>query len=209
MTTKQKILSEALSLFSEKGYSAVFVGDIAEAVGIKAPSLYKHYKSKQAIFDAILDEMKQRYDEKASALQMNGSDAARDADVFSDISEDTLVQMGTGLFLHFLHDEYVCKFRKMLMNEHHSNKELAALYAKRYVDEPISYQTMLFGMLTDAGILISENPQIMAIHFYTPIFTLLTLCDCHPEREQEAVELIEQHIRQFNRLYKKPSEESQ
>ena len=53
MDTKQRILDEALTLFSEKGYANVFVGDIAERVGIKAPSLYKHYKSKRAIFDAI------------------------------------------------------------------------------------------------------------------------------------------------------------
>ncbi|MCI6007618.1 MAG: TetR family transcriptional regulator, partial [Ruminococcus sp.] len=39
MNTKQKILNEALTLFSEKGYSSVYVGDIADAVGIKAPSL--------------------------------------------------------------------------------------------------------------------------------------------------------------------------
>ena len=49
MTTKQKILNEALTLFSERGYNAVYVGDIAAAVGIKAPSLYKHYKSKKDI----------------------------------------------------------------------------------------------------------------------------------------------------------------
>ena len=49
MDTKQRILDEALTLFSEKGYANVFVGDIAERVGIKAPSLYKHYKSKKAI----------------------------------------------------------------------------------------------------------------------------------------------------------------
>lgn len=47
MTTKQKILNEALTLFAEKGYSAVYVGEIADAVGIKTPSLYKHYKNKQ------------------------------------------------------------------------------------------------------------------------------------------------------------------
>lgn len=46
MTTKEKILKEALNLFAEKGYNAVYVGEIADAVGIKAPSLYKHYKSK-------------------------------------------------------------------------------------------------------------------------------------------------------------------
>ena len=49
MDTKHKILDEALTLFSEKGFANVFVNEIAERVGIKAPSLYKHYKSKQAI----------------------------------------------------------------------------------------------------------------------------------------------------------------
>lgn len=42
-TTKQRILSEALKLFASKGYEAVSVAQIAGAVGIKAPSLYKHY----------------------------------------------------------------------------------------------------------------------------------------------------------------------
>jgi AcrR family transcriptional regulator len=43
-----------LTLFSEKGYGPVAVAEIADAVGIKAPSLYKHYNSKKAIFDAIV-----------------------------------------------------------------------------------------------------------------------------------------------------------
>ena len=50
--TKQKILDKALELFSSRGYDAVSVGEIAQAVGIKAPSLYNHLPSKQAIFDA-------------------------------------------------------------------------------------------------------------------------------------------------------------
>ena len=54
--TKQKILKCALRLFSEHGYESVRVEQIANAVGIKAPSLYNHFKSKQAIFDAILEE---------------------------------------------------------------------------------------------------------------------------------------------------------
>ena len=61
MDTKQRILDEALTLFSEKGYANVYVADIADRVGIKAPSLYKHYKNKQAIFDAIIEEMNQRF----------------------------------------------------------------------------------------------------------------------------------------------------
>ena len=53
--TKQRILEKSLELFSTKGYDAVSVGEIAKAVGIKAPSLYNHFPSKQAIFGAILE----------------------------------------------------------------------------------------------------------------------------------------------------------
>ena len=49
--TKQRVLPEALRLFSQRGHDAVSVEQIADAVGVKAPSLYKHYKSKQDIFD--------------------------------------------------------------------------------------------------------------------------------------------------------------
>ena len=53
--TKQKILDKALELFSARGYDCVSVGQIAAAVGIKAPSLYNHFPSKQAVFVAIVE----------------------------------------------------------------------------------------------------------------------------------------------------------
>lgn len=68
MTTKERIMHAALSLFSEKGYDAISMSEIAEAVSIKAPSLYKHYKSKNDISQAILDEMARRYERQATAL---------------------------------------------------------------------------------------------------------------------------------------------
>lgn len=201
MNTKQRILDEALTLFAEKGYGNVYVGHIAEAVGIKAPSLYKHYKSKKDIFNAILDEMKNRYDEQASALNMNGSDVEVDANIFSTVSEDELVKMGIGLFSYFLHDEYVCRFRKMLTLEQFHDEELARLYTKQYTDEPLAYQSALLAMLTAGGVLKQEDTDLMALHFYAPIYLLLTLCDRHPEREPEALETLERHIRQFHRVY--------
>ncbi len=47
--TKQKILDKALELFSEYGYDSVSVGQIAQAVGIKAPSLYNHFPDGRAL----------------------------------------------------------------------------------------------------------------------------------------------------------------
>lgn len=203
MNTKKRILDEALTLFSEKGYANVYVAQIAEAVGIKAPSLYKHYKSKQDIFNAILDEMKKSYDSQAALLNMNGSDAAADAEVFTDVSEDELVKMGMGLFMYFLHDEYAQKFRKMLTVEQFCDPELAALFTKQYADDPLSYQSAMFAMLCAKGVLKDCNPDVMALQFYAPMYMLLTMCDREPEREAELAALLEQHIRQFGRVYGK------
>ncbi|MEG1477506.1 MAG: TetR/AcrR family transcriptional regulator, partial [Oscillospiraceae bacterium] len=55
--TKQRILDYSLQLFSCDGFSGVSMRNIAAAVGVKESSLYKHFQSKQAIFDAILLQM--------------------------------------------------------------------------------------------------------------------------------------------------------
>lgn len=202
-STKQRILDEALTLFSAKGFEPVTVAEIANAVGVKAPSLYKHYKSKQDIFEAILQEMDNRYAQQAAALRIDGKEAEKDRALYEHITEDELVNIGKNLFLHFLHDDYTCKFRKMLTLEQFGNKELSVLFAKKYIDIPLSYQGMVFTMLTSVGVLIPEEPQIIALHYYAPIYLLLSLCDCRPDRESEALRLIEQHIRQFCRIYGK------
>ncbi len=201
MDTKQRILDEALTLFSEKGYANVFVGDIAEAVGIKAPSLYKHYKSKKAIFDAIIDLMNQRFAEQAKAMQISGTDAAMDASIYKSLSEDQLLKLGREFFLYYLHDDYNRKFRKMLTLEQFHDSELAKVYSKLYVDDPLSYQGMLFGFMVTADVLKTDNIQIMTLHFYAPIYYLLTICDREPDREPEMLKLLDEHIKQFDRLY--------
>ena len=201
MNTKQRILDEALTLFSEKGYANVFVNDIAERVGIKAPSLYKHYKNKQAIFDAIIDEMSSTFEQQAQALSINGTDPAADAEVYKSMSEDHLIKLGNDLFAYFLHDSYTKRFRKMLTLEQFKDKDLARVYSEQYFDKPLSYQGMLLGLLVAQGLLATENVPIMTLHFYAPIYMLLTVCDREPDREPEALKLLEEHIRQFDKLY--------
>ena len=66
-TTKDRILSAAVALFAAEGYEAVSMEAIAKAVGIRAPSLYKHYKGKRDIFEHILREMERRDAENAAA----------------------------------------------------------------------------------------------------------------------------------------------
>ena len=64
MSTKEKILDAALTLFAENGYDGTSVEQIANIVGIKAPSLYKHYKGKEDILNALIDSAEARYEER-------------------------------------------------------------------------------------------------------------------------------------------------
>ena len=105
MGTKERILHQALRLFSQKGYDAVSVEQIAIAVGIKAPSLYKHFKSKQEIFDAIFEETARRYEDFTDSISVHVEDLEQDVAVFEKITEDDLVQKVKSLIEYSLHDE--------------------------------------------------------------------------------------------------------
>lgn len=201
MNTKQKIIEEALILFSEKGYSDVYVNDIAQAVGIKAPSLYKHFKNKQEIFHAILDELKENYTKNAAAIGIDGNDTNTDAGIYSDITEESFIEIGKNLFLYFLHDHHMKLFRKLLTLEQFRDSELAGLYSQQYYNDPLTYQGELFKILIATGKFKQVDTEILALQFYAPIYTLLTVCDRQPDREQEALKMIEAHIRQFNMNY--------
>lgn len=50
------------------------------------------------------------------------------------------------------------------------------------------------------------DPLIMAIQFFSPIFLLLNKYESIPEKENEAVEILEKHIEQFDKIYRKESE---
>lgn len=65
--TKQLIFNAAAELFSERGFHAVSIQDIAKKVGVRKSNIYNHYPSKEAILDALLDHytnrMKDFFDE--------------------------------------------------------------------------------------------------------------------------------------------------
>lgn len=58
---KLEIITVSAKLFKEKGYSAVTMRDIAQAMNIKAASLYNHIKSKQEILVLIIIEIAEEF----------------------------------------------------------------------------------------------------------------------------------------------------
>ncbi|MGM9946887.1 TetR/AcrR family transcriptional regulator [Floccifex sp.] len=201
MDTKQRILLEALRLFSKRGYDAVSVEQIAGAVGIKAPSLYKHYKSKKDIFDAIFEETAKRYEDFTRSISVPVTDSKQDVVLFENITAEDLVQKVKSLIQYSLHDEYVSKFRKMMTIEQFRSPELSQLYSDRYVNQIQNYHTYLFTKMMEAGVLIKEDPSILAMLYDAPILVMLSECDRHPEKEEEYIKKLEDHVRLFYKTF--------
>ena len=58
---KEEIITVASQLFIEKGYNAISMRDIAQAMGIKAASLYNHINGKQEILSTIILEVAREF----------------------------------------------------------------------------------------------------------------------------------------------------
>lgn len=195
--TKQRIIDQALGLFCISGYDAVSIRDIAAAVGIGNSALYKHFKSKQDIFDAIFAHMQQRYDEQTNKMQLHIANAAADTAKFASIDEDGLVKQLLGLIHYSLHDDYVSRFRRLLTVEQFRSAKLAALYTQRYVDRLVLYHENLFVELMAAGAICRGDAHSMALQYTCPVLILLSVCDRQPEKESMVMAQLEAHVRQF------------
>ena len=199
--TKQRILDKALELFSTQGYDSVSVGEIAKAVGIKAPSLYNHFPSKQAIFDAIVESTAAQYEADTDKIDIHVQNVAQDIPVFTEISEDALFEKVRQIFEYSLHNETVSRFRRMMTIEQFRSPELAELYTHRYVERVTAYHAGIFRSLMAAGQLRQEDPDTLALLYVAPVITLIGICDRQPEKEAACRERLEAHVRLFFRTF--------
>ena len=164
-TTKQRILAEAVSLFAKEGYEAVSVEQIAKAVGIKAPSLYKHYKSKRDIFDSILRFMEQRDGEQAAACSLPDVPPEVMPEAYQTSSVKSLITFSKQQFRYWTEDAFASSFRKMLTVEQYRSQEMSALYQQYLGAGPLKYVADLLGSQTEA------------LLFYGPMYLLYSVYD--------------------------------
>ena len=66
--TRREILDAAWSIAAEHGLNQVTLRDVAARVGMQAPSLYTHFDSKLAIYDAMFEQAWREYEETLPAV---------------------------------------------------------------------------------------------------------------------------------------------
>ena len=199
--TKQAILDEALGLFSVHGYDGVSVKDIANAVGIKDSSLYKHFKSKNEIFETLLDGMNKRFEQTVTFYRLPQGDIEKVYRQYGENDLDWLKKAVDASFLFFVEDAYAVKFLHLLMIEQYKNNDAARMFEEWFIDGALSFQTALFDKMMQEGYFRRANPRAAATQFYGPILLLVLMYNSKPERRGEALDLLHRHIEEFANNY--------
>lgn len=184
-STKKRILTEALKLFAREGYEAVSVEQIARAVGIKAPSLYKHYQSKRDIFESILRTMEQRDREQAAACSLPEETMEQTPEAYEQSSIADLIAFSKAQFRYWTEDVFAASFRKMLTVEQYRSEEMNRLYHQYLGSGPLGYVADLLGSHEEALLFYGPMHLLYSIYDEAPGGAAADLLNVHLERWQK------------------------
>ena len=192
MSTKQRILDEALTLFAEKGYDGTGVDLIAERVGIKGPSLYKHYKGKEEILNALIDVAEERYDEMFGS-EKNIGKIPKDREEFIKVTMERIS--------FTMRDSMIRKIRMLLVQEQFRNERISEVTTRHQLDGIQRMFAKIIKDMMDEGLVKRDDPELLAVELTAPAVLQIAKSDRQPQCEEECKEYIEKHLQHFCKVY--------
>ena len=190
--TKDRILTAALEMFAQKGYEGTNIRELSASLGLVKSAIYKHYESKEAIWNALLDRMIAYYGERFGSPEH--------LPPVPDSPEE-FVAMTMRMANLTIHDEQIVKTRKVLTLEQFRDDRARELATKHFLTGLTEMFTHILAGMMDKGFIRRDDPAMLAFAYTTPISALIHLCDREPEKAEEAIRKIETFSRHFVTVY--------
>ena len=165
-TRKKEIIMATLELAADKGLGNVSMNMIADKVGIKKPSLYNHFASKEE----LVEEMYQFLREEA---KKNANIGAIDYTIiFAGKSALEILRMMVGGYFNMNQQEHMMNFYKVIYSERSLNPMAAKIVAEE-TDKMIITTKQLFYAMEVHKLLHFTNPNMSAVSFAMTIHGLM------------------------------------
>ena len=180
-TTKETIIKVSLQLFAERGFDAVSTSMIANQLGITKGALYRHFESKQAIFDAIWNCMLELDAERAAEDSVPEKNYSEDAESYRSVNGHNLCEFVNNQFDFWTENEFACNFRRMITLEQFKTPEMTKLYQDVICAGPVQYTKDIFTELGKQGKLnqaaLDMGAEVLAIQLFAPLALVIQLYD--------------------------------
>ena len=190
--TKERILEAALEMFSQNGYAGTNIRELSASLGLVKSGVYKHFESKEAIWNALLDQMIAYYRERFGSPEH--------LPPVPD-SLEGLVTMTMRMVNFTVHDEKVVMTRKVLTLEQFRDERARDLATKHFLTGLTEMFTPIFAGMMDKGLLRKDDPEMLAFAYTAPISALIHLCDREPAKADEAMAQIASFSRYFMKVH--------
>ena len=165
-TRKKEIIMATLELAANKGLGNVSMNMIADKVGIKKPSLYNHFASKEELVEAMYQFLREE-------AKKNANVGAIDYTViFADKSALEILRMMVGGYFNMNKQEHMMNFYKVIYSERSLNPMAAKIVAEE-TDKMIIATKQLFYAMEVHKLLHFTNPDMSAVSFAMTIHGLM------------------------------------
>jgi len=154
---------------------------IADQLGITKGALYRHFESKQAIFDAIWNRMLELDAERATEDSVPENKYSEDAESYRSVNGHNLCEFVNNQFNFWTENEFACNFRRMITLEQFKTPEMTKLYQDVICAGPVQYTKDIFTELGKQGKLnqaaLDMGAEVLAMQLFAPLALVIQLYD--------------------------------
>ena len=188
---KEEIILTTLELAAEKGLAGVSMSMIADKIGIKKPSLYKHFSSKDEIMEAMYQFLRDKSKENANIKPVDYSIL---------FAEKTAYEVLKGVvqgYINMNHQEQMLTFYKVIYSER-SIQPMAAKIMAEETERMIIATKQLFYAMEIHKLLHFENADMSAVSFSMTVHGLMDYeLDQRYGYDEEPQNLLDEYLKWF------------
>ncbi len=166
MNRREEIIYATLELASVNGMKGVSMAQIADKVGIKAPSLYNHFGSKEEIIREMYVFLREQ------AQKSNQGKPVDYSEMFEGNSLEEILLLSVSSYIGMVSNKNMLQFFKVLYSERSTDPSAAKIMVEE-TERMLSQSRDLFYALAVHGKISNQNADMAAMTFSLTIHSLI------------------------------------
>lgn len=194
MSKKEEILLSTLDLASKYGLKSLSMSQIADSVGIKKPSLYNHFNSKEELIKEIYEYIRNKSKQNISNFILDNINEKSSYDIlYNSVMNYKKMVLNKDMF----------KFYSVIYSERITNNNASQIVIEE-TNKMINATKELFRILKEKNKLFIDDIEMASITFSMTIHSLIDYeLDCKKNNQDYDENNIQKYIKWFCNQYSK------
>ena len=194
MSKKEEILLSTLDLASKYGLKSLSMSQIADSVGIKKPSLYNHFNSKEELIKEMYEYIRNKSKQDIANFILDNINEKSSYDIlYNSVMNYKKMVLNEDMF----------KFYSVIYSERTTNNEASEIVIEE-TNKMINATKKIFEFLKEKNKLFIDDIEMASITFSMTIHSLIDYeLDCKKNNQYYNENNIQKYIKWFCNQYSK------